>query len=85
MNNFDNIDLICEASKQPFISVGIISGGFTSGKNRFIYLPKYDVFVRDKLLKYTKWCNTIDEVRNCIKTKENIKKQNNQNQTTLRF
>ena len=84
MNQFDNIDLICEALKQPFISVGVLSGGFTSGKNKFIYLPKFDVFVRSKLFKYATGCNTIDEVKERIKTKEMpIKKKITFNQTKL--
>ena len=70
MNEFDNIDLICEASKQPFISVGVLSGGFTSGKNNYIYLPKFDVFVRSKLFKYATGCKTLYELKERIKTKQ---------------
>jgi len=89
MNTFDNIDLICEGSTQPFISVCRFAGGFTSGKNTFIYIARFDCFIRYSCIKYIKVCNTIYEVKECIKTKKmpikSIKDKLEDNQQTLKF
>jgi len=80
MSSFDNIDLICDGSKQPYISVGRFAGGFTSGKNTFIYDPRFDCFIRLNCVKYIKGCNTIDEVKEAVKSKKKhiVNKSDNQ-------
>lgn len=88
MNQFDNIDLILEASKQPYISIARLYGGFTSGSNTFIHVPKFDCFVRYNKRKFIRWCKDINQLKECIKTNKKpiIEKQSNDAiQHTLKF
>lgn len=79
MNQFDGIDLILEASRQPYISVGRLCGGFTSGNNVYAYVVKFDCFIRASKLKYVRWCKDIDQLKECLKTNKKpiIEKQSN--------
>lgn len=47
--------LILHASKQPYLSVGILSGGIKYNGKEFVYIPHHDAYLRvDYIRKYTK-------------------------------
>lgn len=51
--------LILSASKQPYLSVGIYSGGIKFNGTEYIYIPTYDAYLEKKYLKeYNKHMKT---------------------------
>lgn len=43
--------LILHGSKQPYLSIGVLSGGLKFNGMEYFYMPKHDAFIQKKYIK----------------------------------